>query len=164
MSPKSHSRFVVADIARENAARSGVSLEDWSDVLRRGLEGLRGQDVEPEGLAQIARACRTPKQFALMVRLISQHCRATGTGKEIFELIRKHRDQAVFSLTEWMDALDTFTDWLESNHHNLDFLNMLNYIQCATLLPEAKSPGAHLEEVLLFSIEKYGVSWATSRR
>lgn len=164
MPKKSASRFVIAEIAAEKASGGGASIEEWSDVMHRGLEGLRGQDVEPAGLGQIVRACRTPKQFALMVRLISQHCRTHGTGKEIFELIRKHRDQTVFSLSEWIDALDYFADWLEQNHYSLDFINMLNYLQCCTLLPDAKSPGAKLDAILRDAIPKYGVSWVTPRR
>lgn len=157
--PTSKSHFVVAELAAEKAKRTSIAEKEWADVLQRGLQGLRGQDVELEGLEQVAQACSTPRQFALMVRLISQHCRGHGQGKKVFELIRQNVSTTVFSLAEWIESLEYFTDWLEKNGEQIDFLNMLNYLQCCTHLPDAKTPGAKLKPTLVESIQKFGVTW-----
>ena len=156
--------FVVAQLAKEKAAKSRVPEAEWAEVLQRGLEGLRGQDVDLTGLEKIARACSSPKQFALMVRLISHHCRTHGQGRKVFDLITKHITMTVFSLSEWIASLEVFADWLDQHHQQLDFLNMLNYLQCCTQLPDAKAPGAKLQDALMQAIDKYGVSWAAAKK
>lgn len=161
-SRKNH--FLVGELAAEKASKSKASAVEWADVLQRGLEGLRGQDIDLEGLEQIARACSSPRQFALMVRLISHHCRTHGQGRKVFDVIKKHISMTVFSLSEWIDSLEYFGDWLDENGHSLDFLNMLNYLQCCTQLPDAKTPGAKLKPMLEEAIDKFGVAWAAVKK
>jgi hypothetical protein len=164
---KKHSKidsFPIEVLSAEKAAETPHSVEEWAEVLQRGLEGLRGADVDLHSLSKIVRACTSPKQYARMVRLISQACRTQGKGRQVFELLDRHTSSTVFSLSEWILSLEYFAEWLDDKHYALDFLNMLNYIQCCTQLPDAKTPGANLLQTVKEAIDKFGVSWTTPRR
>ena len=160
MEPQKKPLFNVVQLATRMESQTAHTYAEWEQVLSRALLGFRGQDLDYVGLERIVLACGNPSQFAVMVRLMSQYCRASGGGREVYKMIDEHIEPTTFVLSEWVQALEFFANWLDKRKKAIDFQNMLNYIACCTELGNAKQPGANLTDIVRQSIDEYGVDWA----
>lgn len=117
---------------------------EWSRALETARQSLKFIEMNDLSLEHIALASASPRQFTAIVRLIYQYGKSHPHGARVSDLVLGHVNDSPFSLSDWLDAIEYFYGWLEKNQRNVDFLSMLNYLECCVASQDARESGQTL--------------------
>jgi hypothetical protein len=121
---------------------------DWIKALESARQSLKFIDINFQSLEHIALASRTPTKFTTMTRLIYQYGKSYPNGDQISDLLLEYTNDSPFSLSDWVDSIDYFYQWLTAQGRKIDFLPMLKYLGCCVASPDAKEGGQTFSELL----------------
>jgi hypothetical protein len=133
--------FDVRSLAAQKHKETEQNEVEWLRALESARQSLKFIDIDYQSLEQIALASRSPEKFTVVVRLIYQYGKSHPHGDQVSDLILEYTNDSPFSLSEWIDAIDFFYQWLSTNQRKIDFLEMLKYLQCCVVSPDARQGG-----------------------
>ena len=133
--------FDVKSLAARKKQETGHDEVEWLRALESARQSLKRTEVSYQSLEQIALASRSPSKFTIMTRLIYQYGKTHPHGDSVSALIFEWVDQSPFALSDWIDAIDYFSQWLADHQRRIDFLTMLKYLECCAASPDAQEGG-----------------------
>lgn len=148
--------FDVRTIAERKYRETSHPQMEWLAVLETARQSLKLVDIDYPSLEQFALASRNPKDFTSLVRLIYQYGRSHPFGEEISDVLFSYVNESPFSLSDWIEALAYFYGWLDRNRRPIDFLSMLEYLQCCVASPDAREMGQTLSALVRDMLEVAG--------
>lgn len=148
--------FEVSSLANKKSAETKHDRIDWVKALESARLSLKFTDINYQSLEAIALASRSPAKFTAISRLIYQYGKSHLNGANITDLILESTNESPFSLSDWIDAIEHFYLWLEKNNRKIDFLTMLEYLQCCVASPDAKEGGQTLSALLEDMLNVHG--------
>ncbi len=134
--------FNVRILAQRKYQESGIEESSWLKVFESAQQTLKEFEVDYQIIEYIALASRTPEQFAVMSRLIYQFIKSNASGEQVTEMFLNLVNQSPFAIGDWIDSINYFHQWLISNRKKIDFVPMLQYLECCVASPDAKK-GRH---------------------
>jgi hypothetical protein len=134
--------FNAQVLAQKKSQENGLDEASWFKVFDSAQQTLKDVDVDYQIIEYIALASRTPEQFAVMARLIYQYIKSNASGEQITEIILTLVNQSPFALGDWIDSVHYFYQWLLAHRKKIDFVPMLQYLECCVASPDAKK-GRH---------------------
>jgi hypothetical protein len=151
--------FDTEVLARKKFSETGHSVDEWRRVFENARTSLtehrNGAPVELESLEQFALASRRPEQFTLFARLVYQHAKAHGNSGPFIAVIFQSVNVSPFSLTDWLDAIESFHAWLVDHRRKIDFLPMVKYLQCCVEAPDALKSGHTLKVLVVDMLAEF---------
>jgi hypothetical protein len=136
--------FELQALAKKKHLETRLPETEWLKALESAQQSLQFMELKPETLERFALASGAPSKFTNLVRMIYQHGKSHPHGALISDLVLRYANESHFSLPDWIDAIDFFSRWLESNERKTDFLSMLEYLHCCVDAPDARQPGQTL--------------------
>ena len=121
---------------------------EWTKALESARQSLKFIDIDFQSLELMALASRAPSKFTTLTRLIYQYGKSHPHGDQISDLILEYTNNSPFSLSDWIDTIDTFYRWLGDRDRKIDFLPMLNYLDCCVASPDAREGGQTFTQLL----------------
>jgi hypothetical protein len=133
--------FDMKSLATRKHLESGHDEVEWSRVLETAHQSLKLIGIDYSGLEQFVLASSSPEKLTVLVRLIYQYGRSHHQGNQIPDILLNLTNESPFSLSDWVDAIHYFHQWLNEHHRKIDFLSMLQYLECCVASPDAKEGG-----------------------
>ena len=110
--------------------------------------------------ALLQTACDTPKQWGALQELLAQV--EQGLQSHTINHLIEQVDQSDFSLTDWINALLSFDQWLSKhNSHLRPVDNMISYIHCCTLTLSDSLAPPDLAKLTNKMLSQYGFDAAS---
>ena len=148
--------FDVKALSVRKAKETGESELEWLRALESARQSLKFIEVDYPGLEMIALASRTAGRFVLMTRMFYQYGKSHPHGDQITDVIVAMVNASPYSLSDWVDAIDCFHQWLNKNGRKVDFLPMLRYLECCVASPEAKAGGQSFAQLVADMLDVAG--------
>jgi hypothetical protein len=148
--------FDILQLAQLRSSETGHTVSGWTQALELALQSLKFMSIDPKVLEQIAKASGSPETFVMMTRLMYRYGKSYLNGQSVGELIFEFTDKSRYSLSDWVDAIQTFHTWLGENKRKVDFLKMLNYLECVCASRDSKEGGQTLPTLLMDYLKTFG--------
>lgn len=147
----------IEEMASELAGDDKSQYMAWYDALSEGAFLMGEVHLGERAFKLTADACRTPKQFSLLVEAFDEHAKVHPYAPNGFNLLVDHVDDSPDSLSDWIAAIEYFYDWLSQNQRPAPGLaQILEYLSCCVesqaQLPHRES----LPDVLADMLDRYG--------
>jgi hypothetical protein len=132
------------------------SRVEWSQAFKTARQSLKYRDARNKDLRLIALASSSPAKFTTVTRLMYQYSKLHPLNPPVGEVLLQEVDQSPYSMGDWIDTIDRFHNWLSDRERKVDFLAMLNYLDCCAASSEATEGGQKFSEVLDFMLQVFG--------
>lgn len=150
----------LRDLASVKSKETESFEQDWLSVLEQAQLALNRCFLTEEDCQQLALASSEPTKFNVIIRLIYSHSKQNPHREPATVLIKRLVNSTPFSMSDWVDAIFYFYQWLNKNNRKVNFLSMLNYLECCSASTDAREPGQTLLNLVkdmlrLFDYEGY---------
>jgi hypothetical protein len=140
--------FDVRSLASQKHHETKHAEVDWLKALESARQSLKFIEIDYQSLEYFALASKAPSQFTVIARLIYQYGKSYPHGVLISDLILGYVNDSLFSLSDWIEAIEYFYRWLEKQERKTDFLPMLKYLECCAASPDARESGQTLSALI----------------
>ncbi|MBY0414643.1 MAG: hypothetical protein K2Q18_10775 [Bdellovibrionales bacterium] len=113
--------------------------DEWRATLDYARISLPHNLLTDRNLIRLTKGAATIAQTELMVKLLFQDSKERPVGVPAIDLFFKVVDHSNYSLSEWLQAVTFFQEWLEKEKRTTNFQKMLGYLQCCEDSPENKN-------------------------
>lgn len=138
----------IKDLAFQKSKEIASFEHEWTRALKWAQVTLSQSVLSEEGFKQLVLASNKPEKFTLLIRLIYSYSKQNPHREPAPAKLQCLVDSTSFTMSDWVDAIFYFHHWLENNHRKINFLSMLNYLECCSNSPDANEPGQTLESLL----------------
>jgi hypothetical protein len=136
--------FAIQVIASKKSKETQHDIAQWSRALESARTSLKIADIDSASLEHIALSSQSPDKFTVVTRLIYQYGKSHPNGDQISMIFFNRVNTSPFDLSDWLEAVNYFYDWLVKNKRKIDFLSMVKYLECCAESPDAKEQGQTL--------------------
>lgn len=134
---------ILTALAHGKARGSAALEKQWVLALQR----LASSGVTDAVFAKLAAAASSPSAVSRLARLL---CGDAEAGSDV---LFANCDASSHGLEQWIDALDSLSEWLEKHGRHETLMKCLGYISCAS----EGSPEVSLPWVVVQMLEQYGM-------
>lgn len=153
-------RKMILKIEETAAFRAGETQQpymDWLNALSEGEALMKEAKLDERGFRILATACKSPKQFSLLVEAFDEHSKEHPGEQNGFRLLAGFVDDSQYDLAQWIEALEYFYDWLGQNERKSpDLKLLLEYLSCCAEAGSGAPAGFPLQGLLEEMLDRYG--------
>ncbi|MEO0794090.1 MAG: hypothetical protein AAFX93_02955 [Verrucomicrobiota bacterium] len=147
----------IESLADQFAGDDKALYMGWLEALSEGAFLQEEANLGEEGFEMMARACTSPKQFAIIVESFDEHAKEHPDMPNAYQLLVDHVDESNHNLSEWVAALEYFYDWLAQQKQKAPgLLSMLEYLSCCAESQSSLPHQESLPDVLTDMLDRYG--------
>ena len=128
----------------------------WKTCVKNARSTLHSRDITDSELLKILESSSSPEKFNTIVRLIYVFSKTHPDGHTAIKILFENTDSSIYSLEEWINAIDYFDTWLSNNTRKADWKMMLGYIACCSQSPENKDIKHNFIELIDDMLLTYG--------
>ncbi|MEM8549925.1 MAG: hypothetical protein AAGF10_03980 [Verrucomicrobiota bacterium] len=143
-------------LAKTRADATAEPYMLWLDALSEGRSLQQEARLGESGFQQLAEACATPKQFAMLLEALDEHGKEHPEGQGGFTALAEEVNDSPYSLEDWAAAIEYFYDWLEQNGRHASFAVILPYLSCSVEAVASVAERPALIAVLTDMLDEYG--------
>jgi hypothetical protein len=148
--------FDIRTLADRRHEEGSFDKTDWTKAFESARQTLKLTETDAQILEYLAISAPSPQQFTIMTRLIYQYTKSQAHGEQISALILDIVNGSAFSLTDWIESINFFYAWLNERKRKIDFVSMLQYLECCVAAQDAKQPGITLQTLLQDMLNVHG--------
>lgn len=108
----------------------------WLKSIENARSILHARDMSDQEIEKIAIASHSPEDFNVVIRWIYTFTRSNPNGHQGVLTLFKNTDSSHYNLSEWIEAISFFNNWLEENERKTNWVTLLGYLQCCGESPE----------------------------
>ncbi len=151
-----HSRGLVKKVL-EAVINSKDSEKDlWSKSIESARNIIHTRDMSDDELIKIAMNSNNAISFNVVIKLIYKFTRSNPNGHKGVECFFNSVDESPYSLSQWIEAVEYFSNWLDTNQRTTPWPTLLGYLSCCSESPENKNIKHNLKSLLKDMLEVYG--------
>jgi len=148
-------------LAEERSQTTKVELSEWKicfqdPALERVFSELT--DGEIRKLVLAAYSPEVIKNFASLVDRFDLE----NPSQRGFDKVAELMDESGFSLSDWLEALSIFQNWLIHSQQTSAVSEIFSYIHCCAVSPEGKSGATSLSHLVGSALSEHGMERAKS--
>lgn len=122
------------------SSESTPPADEWARA-EASLASYQGRlGLEDHEAVQLRQSCRRPEQLQLMLRLLAAPTRSAPDSRGNFRYFLHEVRDSSFTVSEWIEALEVFYTWLESEQRKASFEDAIGYLHCCAEATE-QQPG-----------------------
>ena len=130
--------------------------EIWIKSVESSRKIMHSRDMSDDELCKLVSASSSPRSFNTITKLIYKFTRTNPNGHQAIENLFSSVDESPYSLHEWIDAVEYFTNWLEERDRESPWPTMLGYLSCCSESPENKDIKNNLTALLSDMLKAHG--------
>ncbi|MBC2594361.1 hypothetical protein H5P28_08835 [Ruficoccus amylovorans] len=146
----------MKNLAQARANATGHAYMQWLDALSEGRSLQDEARLGERSFRQLAEACESPRQFAMLVEALDQHAKENPDDANGFTRLAEQVNDSPYDLGEWVEALEYFYDWLEQNQRTGAFSTMLGYLGCSVESLPSLAEKPPLRDLVSDMLDEYG--------
>ena len=134
-----------------------LEIQDlWVKHITHVREALPVKEIKDRDLIILIDSCDSPEKLNLMSKIIYNYSKTHASNKKAINLLFKHVDDSIYTLKDWIDAIEVFCKHHFINDIKVNFIKMLGYIFCCNDFSEEKKFQQLLPELVKEMLDKYG--------
>jgi len=141
-------------LAREMATQRNQPFHAWEIALTRAESLVNQEMLSEENLRRLAQTASAPSQILLFCDYAS---RDDPENTPPFEQLANCIDDTRYNLRDWLNAMDTFHQWILANKRSSSFRGMLGYIHCCAEMGSNQSIPPELPGLISSMLKQYGL-------
>lgn len=146
----------MKNLAQARAKATNHAYMMWLDALSEGRT-LQGEArLGERSFRQLAEACESPRQFAMIVEALDEHSKEQPDKPNGFALLAEQVNDSPYDLGEWVEALEYFYDWLEQHQRRGAFQTMLGFLGCSVESLPSLAEKPPLKDLAADMLDEYG--------
>ncbi len=110
----------------------------WFKCIETARGSIHARDLTDSELSKIAKASSTPQSFNTITKLIYRFTRSNPNGHQAVSVLFNSVDNSQYSLSEWIEAIEFFSNWLDERERRTPWPTLLGYLSCCSESPENK--------------------------
>ena len=130
--------------------------ELWIKSVESSRKTMHSRDMSDDELCKLVSASSSPVSLNIIIKLIYKFTRSNPNGHQAIENLFKSVDDSPYSLHEWIDAVQLFSEWLEERDRESPWPTMLGYLRCCSESPENKDIKNNLVTLLSDMLKAHG--------
>ena len=130
--------------------------ELWTKSLENARSILHARDISDSDLNKILSSSKDPHKFNTLIKLVYTYTRSNPNGSAAVKHLFLKVDSSHYTMTDWIDAISLFEDWLSKKGRKTTWDMMLGYLACCTESPENKDIKHEFLEILSDMLEEHG--------
>jgi hypothetical protein len=124
----------------------------WSVALEKAAGLVKQNWISVAAFEQLANAAKSPKQLLV----ITDYASKTGPDDSYDSMMISQVDESNYSLGSWLEAIETFHNWIMEHSKSTDLETLLGFLSCCTEANPNTPTEPKLKEVVLEMLEQYG--------
>lgn len=142
-------------IIEQLASQTVYSVERWRTAFAEANFHAETAGLKKEQCEQLALSCPSPEHFIHMVKLLERYAWNSQNRGIGWHILLEAVDESDYSLRDWVEALVSFSEYIEDSDGVADLKIMLGYLNCCCEANEG-SVGLPLIHVLNEMLSQYG--------
>ncbi len=151
-----YSRGLVKKVLEVVISSKDSNKDLWSKSIESARNTIHTRDMSDDELIKIAMGSADPISFNTVIKLIYRFTRTNPNGHQGVECFFNSVDESPYSLSQWIEAIEFFSHWLDENKRTTPWPTLLGYLSCCTESPENKNIKHNLKHLLKDMLETYG--------
>lgn len=144
----------LQNLARETARQRNQPLQAWEIALTRAGSLVNREIMTEDNLLRMIQVTTNPSQILLFCDYAS---RAEKSNTSPFEQLADCIDDTRYNLSDWLNAMDAFHQWILANKRSSNFKVMLGYIHCCAEMGSNQSIPPELPHLVSSMLTQYGL-------
>jgi hypothetical protein len=142
----------ISSLAKKKSVELNQPEALWSVPISKimGLADKRG--IMAPILEKLTLAAKSPRQLNVISDYIGRSPTADNELKLLFERV----DESPYSLTDWLESIETFHDWNASSGQTTELEMLLGYISCCTEATPNSQTEVGLNSTVTAMLKQYG--------
>jgi hypothetical protein len=146
----------LSDLLKDIVQEKSDKKELWIKCIENARSIIHARDMSDEEINKVAKASLSPDDFNVIIRWIYAFTRSNPDGHLGVLSLFKNTDSSHYSLSEWVEAINYFNNWLEENERTTNWITLLGYLQCCGDSPENIDIKHSFISLLKDMLETYG--------
>lgn len=144
-------------LAKRQAEICDGTEQAWYAALTECVECNECLKLSQDDFLLLLEYVKTPTSLAHFFRFWCDQCMGSDESTRfLFSKLIEHVDESAFSLSEWLDAISVFYQWLKRKNAKTDFIEALGYIECCCEQSQGDLSHASLPASVDHSLESFG--------
>lgn len=146
----------LEQLAQKMTVETPSDYQRWKESLQFARSSLSVAVLDDRQFEKIALNSKNIKVFNLLAKYLYQSAKTQPDSSRGVTALFRQVDDSVYSLKEWIEAIDFFHDEIEKKGQKTDFLTLLGYLRCCALSPENKTRKRNFCELISEMLGDYG--------
>lgn len=112
--------------------------------------------LSDENIKTILKNISSEAQLNSLFHFLSHALKTSPDKKTAGSLLFKHVETSEYELSQWIEAISFFKQWLDEHQRHSNFEKILGYIACCTSSPENKTLKFKLVDILKQMLNEHG--------
>ena len=145
----------MINIFKVLAEKTVYSAERWKKAFSEASFQAESAGLNSEQREQLALSCPSPEHYIQIVRLLERYAWSSQSEGIGWHLLLESVDDSDYSLRDWVEALVSFSEYIEEKDGVADLNTMLGYLNCCCEA-DGGSVSLPLIHVLNEMLKQYG--------
>lgn len=133
-----------------------IETSEKTRAFENARASVSNKDISDEELFKILSSCATLEQFAIIFQYLFKAFKSHPDGHGVVTKFFKMVDNSSYSLSEWIETIEIFHTWLNSQKRQTEFLKMIGYLQCSDLAPDNLEIKHEFKDLVSDMLKTYG--------
>lgn len=129
---------------------------DWEKAFANARDCVSIKDLSDQELTKIMNACKNLDQFAIIFQYLFKTFKSNPDGHQVVLRFFSMVDNSSYSLSEWIETIEAFHQWLTEKNRKTDFSKLIGYLQCSDLAPDNKEVKHVFKDLVLDMLNTHG--------
>jgi hypothetical protein len=139
----------IKQLAKSRSSELNQPETLWLVALGKAVSIMKNNSVSLEEIERLSTATRSPKQLLVILDYL-------GKQRENVYPLFERIDASPYSLTDWLEAIESFHDWISSHGQSTTLQNLSGYIECCTEAAANTPSEPSLQSTVIDMLEQYG--------
>lgn len=136
------------------AQKSKNSAHDWLAFIKINLSLM--EKLQRQHLQLVEKHIASIEQMRLLLQLLDCPHPENPLQKTYFDIFIARVDESAHSFTQWVEALEDFSLWLQARQQRTETVKMLNYLECCAKSIDGTAYPLELKNIALEMLNQHG--------
>ena len=121
----------------------------WLVAIGKAESLMIKSSITLDEIKRLSAASRSPNQLLILLDYLGKQA---GDAAELFERV----DGSTYPMTDWLEAIESFHDWISSQGQSTSLSTLLGYVQCCTEATSQAPDEPSLKNTVTEMLAQYG--------
>lgn len=148
---------MLQDFCNKLATHTVYKADQWLKAMESASFFADAASLNESQCKQLAESCPSPEHYIHIIKLLERYAWTSQETSGGWHLLLEYVDDSDFCLRDWVEALVSFSEWVEASDGAADLKTMLGYLHCCCISSQGECQ-LPLTHVLHEMLNQYGFS------
>lgn len=142
----------ISSLAKKKSIELNQPEALWNVPISKLMSLVDTPGIIAPILENLTMAAKSPRQL----NVISDYIARSPTADKELKLLFERVDESPYSLTDWLESIETFHDWVASSGKTTELEMLLGYVSCCTEATPNSPSEVGLSSTVSAMLKQYG--------